>query len=205
MGVMMDIFKKGSFVETPYHNFFEINAKDWNKNLIKMSKFSHKTLLVVQISPYDKNFEDEFEKLINLKKSFQNDQFEILVFPSSQLEKLEVTDSEMKDKISNYKIVAENLDKINLFNRVYLNGEEICEVFKYCYRNSPLFMFREGKAAYIDKNFSKFLISKDGQVHSYYEKDIDIKEIHDNIKYIITQRQEKLKIRDDFTFFNKFY
>jgi glutathione peroxidase-family protein len=205
MGVMMDLFKKGNYVENPYQNLFEIKAKDIDRNLIRLDKFYTNTLLVAHISPCDKNFNHEYEKLIQLKNSFKNQPFEILAFPSCQIDNVEISDLEIKDKLLSEEIVNKNLDKIRLFNRVYVNGEEIPEVLKYCYRNSPLFMFREGKAKPLDKNFSKFLIARNGTVYNYFAPEVDNDEIEKNIKYVIAQKLEKTKVRDDFINFNKFY
>ncbi len=201
----MDIFKKGNFVETPYQNFYEIRAKDFDRNLIKMDKFYKNTLLVVNISPYDKNFDEELKKLIDLKNLFLNENFEILAFPSAQIDNVELSDKEMLNALMSNEIIRNNLEKIKLFNRVYVNGEETCEVLKFCYRNSPMFMFREGKSKIIDKNFTKFLISRSGNVYSYYTPDINNEEIEKNIKYLIAQKLDKIKIREDFINFNKFY
>ena len=101
----MDIFKKGNFVETPYQNLFEIKAKDLNKNLIKLDQFYKSILLVVNISPFDKNFEEEFKKLIDLKNSFLKDNFEVLAFPSAQIDNVELSDKEMVDILMSNEII----------------------------------------------------------------------------------------------------
>lgn len=202
---MMDLFKKGNYVETPYKNFYEIQARDLDKNIFKMKDLNKKILLVVNISPFDKNWENEFEKLIEIKKNYKNDKFEILAFPSGQIDNVEISDREMKDKLLNLEIVKNNLNAIKIFNRVYMNGSETSEVFKYCYRNSPLYMYREGKSKFLNKNFSKFLINNNGIVYAYYSSDVEIEEIEKNIEYLIVQRPEKINIREDFINLNKFY
>ena len=63
MGVMHDIFKKGNYVDNPYKSFFEIKAKDLNKNMIHMNQFYKNIVLVVNISPIDKNLKEEYENL----------------------------------------------------------------------------------------------------------------------------------------------
>ena len=205
MGVMMDLFKKGNYVDTPYNNFFEIKARDMDKNVIKMANFYKNIILVVNISPYDKNFEKEFNNLISLKTEFRDQPLEILAFPSSQLDNKELSDREMKEKLLLEEMVKNNLDKIRVFNRVYVNGPETSEVMKFCYRNSSLFMIREGLSMPLYKNFSKFLITKNGVVHSYYSPESDKEELEKNIKYLINQKMENIKIRDDFINFNKYY
>jgi glutathione peroxidase len=205
MGVMMDLFKKGNYVDTPYHNFFEIRARDINKNHIQMRKFLKNIILVVNVSPLDPKFEEEYEKLIKLKNDLKGENFEILAFPSTQIDKVELSDREMKEKLMSIDTVRNNLNSVRLFNRVYLNGEEISDVFKYCYRNSSLFMYREGKSRLMNENFSKFLISKDGKVYNYFPKDTDIDEIEKNVKFLSVQREQIDSIRDNFINFNKNY
>ena len=202
---MLDLYRKGNFVENPYNNLFEIRARDINKNTIKMSQFYQNTLLIVNISPCDRNFEAEFNKLLELKNELKNEKFEILAFPSCQIDNVELSDREMKEKLLSQDLIKNNLDKIRIFNRVYVNGEETAEVLKFCYRHSPLFLLREGKSTPLGHNFSKFLINKNGEVYSYYTPDIDNEEIEKNIKYLIAQKPAKIKIRDDFINFNKYF
>ena len=74
---MHDIFKKGNYVDNPYKSFFDIKARDLNKNMIHMNQFYKNILLIVNISPVDKNLKDEYEKLIQLKESYKDENFEI--------------------------------------------------------------------------------------------------------------------------------
>ena len=79
---MQDLFRKGNYVDNPYNNFFEIRARDIDKNYVHMNQFNKKIILVVNISPVDKNLKLEYDKLLQLKDSFQNENLEILAFPS---------------------------------------------------------------------------------------------------------------------------
>ena len=36
MGVMHDLFRSGNYVDNPYKSFFEIKARDLNKNIVQM-------------------------------------------------------------------------------------------------------------------------------------------------------------------------
>ena len=111
---MFDLFKKGTYADTPYSNFFEIKAKSIDKKYIDMSDFENKVVLLVNVSPFDNNCESEFKKLNELKLKYKEDPFEILAFPTAQIDRKEVTDAEMKDKITEY-------GKLNfyMFNRVW--------------------------------------------------------------------------------------
>ncbi len=204
MGVMLDILKNGNYVDTPYNNFYEIKARDLNKNLIQMKEYQKKVLLVVNVSPYDKNSKSEFEKLLKLKETL-GENFEILAFPSGEIEKVNVSDREMKEEILSKDFIDKN--KINIFNRVYLNGNEICEVFKYCLRNSNFFRMREGTAKPIHNNFVKFLIDKKGKVFSQYLPDgenVEKQIIEDANKLLFEEGNKEIKIREDFISYDKY-
>jgi glutathione peroxidase-family protein len=205
MGVMHDLFRSGNYVDNPYKSFFDIKARDLNKNLVQMNQYYKNILLVVNISPADKTLKEEYDKLITLKECFKNENFEILAFPSAQLDNIEISDREMKEQLMSIEYVKDNMNSVRLFNRVYLNGEEISEVYKFLLRNSPLFMYREGKSQLLNENSSKFLLSKDGQVYSYYGKDTDVEEIKKNIRYLLAQNVDVKPVRHDLINFNKFY
>ena len=205
MGVMHDLFRSGNYVDNPYKSFFEIKARDLNKNLVQMNQYYKNILLVVNISPTDNNLKEEYDKLTTLKECFKNDNFEILAFPSAQLDNVEISDREMKEQLMSIEYVKDNMNSVRLFNRVYLNGEEISEVYKFLLRNSSLFMYREGKSQLLKENNSKFLLSKDGQVYSYYGRDTDMEEIKKNIRYLLAQNVDIKPVRNDLINFNKFY
>ena len=204
MGMMLDLYKKGNYVDNPYNNFYEINARDLNKNPISMDKFKSKVLLIVNFNPFDKNLKQTYEKLIEMKENLGQD-FEILAFPSSELDKINASDREIKDQILSKEFVDQ--EKINVFNRVYLNGDEIAEVYKYCQKNSGFFRVREGTSKPIEKNFVKFLIDKNGKVYSQYDKNNDEEEnvLLDDAKKLLEKTGEKnIVIRKDFTRYDKF-
>ena len=191
MGNTLVLFKKGNYVDNPYNNFFEINARDINKNITSMKEYNKKVILVVNVSPFDKDSKSEFEKLNKLKESL-GDGFEILAFPSGEIDRINVSDNEMKEAILAKKFIDTN--KIKVYNRVYFNGSETCEVLKYCLRNSNFFRMREGTSKFLEKNFVKFLIDKKGKVYSQYLPDLDIEEIIVDARKLLMEENQVLNM-----------
>ena len=202
--MMLDLFKKGNYVDNPYKNFYEISARDINKNPISMQKYKSKVLLVTNFNPFDKDLKDSYDKLIEMKENLGQD-FEILAFPSSELDKKNASDREIKDQILSWEFLDK--EKINIFNRVYLNGDEIAEVFKFCLKNSGFFRVREGTSRQIENNFVKFLIDKNGKVYSHYDKLNNDEEdvlLNDARKLLSQNVDKNISIRNDFTNYDKF-
>jgi|LauGreDrversion4_2_1035121.scaffolds.fasta_scaffold514784_2 glutathione peroxidase-family protein len=118
MGHMLDLIRKGDYVDNPYKSFYEIRARNLNLDYTYMNSYLSNVLLVVNVSPYDKDFQREIEELNEIKDKFKKEQFNILAFPSSQLDKLAVSDKEMKEKLEENNIAR--YSNINFFNRVRL-------------------------------------------------------------------------------------
>ena len=192
---MLDLFHNRNYVENPYNNFFEIRARDIDKNIINFSEYKNKVCLVVNYCPKT----DNLQNMIELKNKFSKDSFEILAFPSCENEKIYLSNKEMKDEI-----LKNDTDGIKVFNRVYLNGDEIAEVYKYCLRNSNFFDIRKGTAQRINKKFEKFLIKKNGKLYGYFHRDILIDEIEENIKNLLSDKNENISIRKDYINYNKY-
>lgn len=113
---MFDLFRQGDYVDNPYKSFYEIRARNINLDYIYMNRYLSNVLLVVNVSPYDKEFQNEMDRLNDLKNKFNNEQFNILAFPTSQVDKLDVSDREMKQKLEENNIAK--YSNINFFNRV---------------------------------------------------------------------------------------
>jgi glutathione peroxidase-family protein len=116
MGHMYDLFRRGDYVDNPYKSFYETRAKNLNNDYVKMNRYKSHVLLIVNVSPFDKEFNKECEKLNNLKDKFKDEKFDILAFPSSQIDKIPVSDREMKEKLKDSQITKYSY--LNFFNRV---------------------------------------------------------------------------------------
>jgi glutathione peroxidase-family protein len=202
MGIMQDLFQRNRYyVENPYKNFFEIQARDLNKNLVSFSGYKNKVLLIYNFCPIaDKNFiKAEFDKLNQLKAKHIN--FEILAFPSCPGQQL--SDEEMKKHI----LANEDINgskNIKIFNRIYLNSSEMADAYKFCLRNSTLFDLKKGTAE-TAPDFTKFLIRKNGKVFEYYTYDMPLIEIDDNIHNLLNEKNSNFEVRTDYIKYNKYY
>ena len=116
MGHMFDLFRKGDYVDNPYKSFFEIRARNHNFEYVQMNKYLQNVLLVINVSPNDKNYEKEMENLNYLRDKFIDEKFNVLAFPTSQLDKVDTSDREMKQKMLEKNILIPS--KIHFFNRV---------------------------------------------------------------------------------------
>lgn len=114
---MFDLLRKGDYVDNPYKSFYEIRARNLNFEYVQMNKYLQNVLLVVNVSPFDKNYDKEIENLNHIRDKFSDEKFNVLAFPTSQLDKVDSSDKELKEKI-----LAKNIlfpSKIHFFNRVY--------------------------------------------------------------------------------------
>ena len=199
---MLDLFHRNTYVDNPYVNFYEISTKDNNNQKFQIaSKFKSKPILVVNVSP--NSIENNKEKIEFLKKVSSEKNIDVLVYPTNSLDKSEYTTEEINNK---FKCFEDN--KVNVLGKVSIKGTDICEVYKFLLRNSPLFIYKQGTAKAITSDFNVFLIDKKGQVKSYFSSISNKSEIENTVDLIqseeIKERDLELKIRNDFIKLGKF-
>lgn len=203
MGIMYDLMKRGTYVDNPYRNIYEISTKDRNNNIISLGKFKNNVLLIVNVnSTTTPQSEGEQIEILNSIKSDFKDQVEILVFPTNSIDNSELTSHEIQANIDKL-----GLDKkIQVLRKASIYGEDTCEVYKYLLRNSRMFGIREGKAKKIKKNFSKFIVNKNGEVSRFIDEEAGSDENITSIleKLLSEKSDKKLYIRNDFINLGKF-
>jgi glutathione peroxidase-family protein len=208
MGIMLDLFQRNRYyVETPYNNFFELKAKDINKNIVPFSTYNHKVILVFNFCPAADNMslKSQFEKLNELKTSINNPRFEVFAFPSCQTidSNINLSDNESRELILKKNDIID-INNLRMFNRVYLNSSEMADVYKFCLKNSSLFDKTKGTAEGV-RDYTKFLISKNGKVYEHYTRDIPNDELEDNIRNLLNERESNIDLRTDYINYNKYY
>ena len=134
---------------------YNISVKDIDMNLVDLSSYEGKTLLIVNVASKC-GFTPQYKDLQNLHEKYQDQGLEVLGFPCNQFGAQEPgTNEEVKSFCDlNYNVSFKMFDKIDV------NGSDASPLFKFLKHESPGIMGTEA----IKWNFTKFLVNKDGQV-----------------------------------------
>jgi glutathione peroxidase len=151
---------------------YDISLEKMDGTLEPMTKYKGKVLLVVNTASKC-GYTPQLEEMQSIYKKFQNLDFEILGFPSSQFLRQEFsTNTEILNFCqSNYGV------SFPIYGKTKVRGRKINDLYKYLVKNSPV---RKNKR--VRWNFEKFLINKNGEIinrysskvrPSYIKKDIE--------------------------------
>ena len=134
---------------------YNISVKDIDMNLVDLSSYEGKTLLIVNVASKC-GFTPQYKDLQNLYEKYQDQGLEVLGFPCNQFGAQEPgTNEEVKSFCDlNYNVSFKMFDKIDV------NGSDASPLFRFLKHESPGIMGTEA----IKWNFTKFLVNKDGQV-----------------------------------------
>ncbi len=134
---------------------YNISVKDIDMNLVDLSSYEGKTLLIVNVASKC-GFTPQYKDLQNLYEKYQDQGLEVLGFPCNQFGAQEPgTNEEVKSFCDlNYSVSFKMFDKIDV------NGSDANPLFKFLKHESPGIMGTEA----IKWNFTKFLVNKEGQV-----------------------------------------
>jgi glutathione peroxidase len=133
------------------HDFI---AKDINGKDVPLSQFKGKYILIVNVASQC-GFTSQYKGLEDLYRELQN-QVVVLGFPCNQFGKQEPGDeTEIKQFCSlNYDVT------FPLFGKINVNGSEAHPLYQFLKGEAPGVLGTEA----IKWNFTKFLVSKEGQV-----------------------------------------
>ena len=134
---------------------YNISVKDIDMNLVDLSSYEGKTLLIVNVASKC-GFTPQYKDLQNLYEKYQDQGLEVLGFPCNQFGAQEPgTNEEVKSVCDLNYIVS-----FKMFDKIDVNGSDASPLFKFLKHESPGIMGTEA----IKWNFTKFLVNKDGQV-----------------------------------------
>tara|TARA_A100001388_G_scaffold201567_1_gene152668 strand:+ start:925 stop:1413 length:489 start_codon:yes stop_codon:yes gene_type:complete len=158
-------------------SFYDFKAHDINGKEVSMSSFEGKVVLIVNVAS-GCGFTPQYEGLQKLYDVHKEEGLEILAFPCNQFGEQEKGDGEEIKNFceKNYSIT------FPIFEKVEVNGNDAHPIFKFIKEQKKGFMGTES----IKWNFSKFLLSKNGEVIKRYGS-LDIPEnLEEDIKQLLT-------------------
>jgi glutathione peroxidase len=139
-------------------SIYDFTVKDINNQDISLSQFKGKLLLIVNVAsqcgftPQYKGLEDLFKK--------HKGEVVVLGFPCNQFGKQEPGNA---DEIKNFCSLKYDVT-FPLFSKINVNGDDASPLYKYLKQERPGLLGTEA----IKWNFTKFLVSKDGEVIKRY-------------------------------------
>ena len=140
-------------------SFYDFKANDINGKEVSMSSFEGKVVLIVNVAS-GCGFTPQYEGLQKLYDLHKEEGLEILAFPCNQFGEQEKGNGEEIKNFceKNYSIT------FPIFEKVEVNGNDAHPIFKFIKEQKKGFMGTES----IKWNFSKFLLSKNGEVIKRY-------------------------------------
>ena len=158
-------------------SFYDFKANDINGKEVSMSNYEGKVVLIVNVAS-SCGFTPQYEGLQKLYDEHKEEGLEILAFPCNQFGEQEKGDGEEIKNFceKNYSIT------FPIFEKVDVNGNDAHPIFKFIKEQKKGFMGTES----IKWNFSKFLLSKNGEVIKRYGS-LDVPEnLEADIKQLLT-------------------
>ena len=158
-------------------SFYDFKANDINGKEVSMSSYEGKVILIVNVAS-SCGFTPQYEGLQKLYDEHKEEGLEILAFPCNQFGEQEKGDGEEIKNFceKNYSIT------FPIFEKVEVNGNDANPIFKFIKEQKKGFMGTES----IKWNFSKFLLSKNGEVIKRYGS-LDVPEnLEEDIKQLLT-------------------
>lgn len=176
-------------------NIYDFSVKAQDGSEISLADYKGKVLLIVNTAT-GCGFTPQYDELQDIYEKFQKDGLEILDFPCNQFgEQAPGDDEEIHSFCTGrYGITFPQFSKIDV------NGENAIPLYKWLTENSTFNGFGKGPAALMmgqvvkrmDKsykdnssikwNFTKFLISREGEVLARFEPTESMKKVQEKVK-----------------------
>jgi glutathione peroxidase len=150
---------KGDKMES---NIKNVSVKDIDGKEVKLSDYSGKVLLIVNVASYC-GYTKQYSGLEEIYKKYKDKGFEILAFPCNQFGNQEPGSNE---EIKNF--CSSKFDvTFRLFDKIDVNGKNKSPLYSILTDNSVT-----GKGD-IKWNFEKFLIDKKGNIVARYASNVE--------------------------------
>ena len=177
---------------------YDFSVKDRKGNDVSLSEYQGKVLLIVNTAT-GCGFTPHYEPLEAMYKDLKDKGFEILDFPCNQFANQAPGSAEEIHEFCTLKFGADfpqfkkidvNGDNADLLF-AFLAGEKPFEGFPKGLKNaavrqaSKLLNKRFGDKAYIQWNFTKFLIDREGKVLARFEPTTDMQQVRQAVEAIL--------------------
>ena len=145
--------------EPMQQHFYDFEAKSITGELIPMSRYKGKVILVVNVAS-ECGFTPQYEGLEKLYQTYHAQGLEILGFPCNQFGEQEPGSAEEIQKFCSSKFSV----TFPLFEKIDVNGKNTHLLYVFLKKEATGFLGSES----IKWNFTKFLIDKEGKVVDRY-------------------------------------
>ena len=149
------------------HEFVVKNQKGED---VSLKQYEGKVLLIVNTATHC-GFTPQYDGLEALFEKYHEQGFEVLDFPCNQFFRQAPESDEEINHICSLKFNT----KFTRFKKVEVNGDKAEPLFKYL-------CTKDGKYKRVKWNFTKFLVSKTGEVLGRFEPTTKPEEIEEHIK-----------------------
>lgn len=179
-------------------NIYKFNVKDRKGNEVSLKDYEGKVLLIVNTAT-GCGFTPHYEPLEEMYKEYKDLGFEILDFPCNQFANQAPGTDEEIHEFCTVKFGTE----FPQFSKIDVNGETADPLFVYLatekpfkgfgggIKNAALSKFTKannkqfGDKAYIEWNFTKFLIDRNGEVVERFEPTMDMDKVKEAVKELL--------------------
>lgn len=148
-------------------DIYECSVLDSGGNNISLEKYRDKVLLIVNTATKC-GFTKQYTELESLYEKYHDKGFEILDFPCNQFA-FQAPGSD--EEIDSFCKINFNT-KFPRFSKIHVNGSKTIPLYRY---------LKSKKKGMIKWNFTKFLISKNGDVLERFEPKVKPYDIEDSI------------------------
>ncbi len=149
-------------------NPYDLIVKDADGNDVALSDYRGKVLLVVNTATHC-GFTPQYTGLQKLYETYRGNGFEILDFPCNQF--MGQAPGDMREIVDH--VVGNFGVTFKIFKKIAVRGKD----------TEPLFKFlRSKKKGSIKWNFTKFLVSRDGEVIERFEPNVTPEKLEPDVR-----------------------
>ena len=158
-------------------NFYGLEAKKMNGQMVKMEQYKGNVVLVVNTASKC-GLTPQFKELEELYQTYHSKGLEILGFPCNQFAK---QDSGSNQEIQEFCQLTYGVT-FNMFEKIEVNGAHAHPIYRYLKQEVKGLFGSE-----IKWNFTKFLIDRDGNVIKRYAPTVKPSKIANDIEILLSK------------------